>query len=471
MFKITARSFRYENLIISASLDLIIEDKILIFDEEWSLTDTLPRLLDTILEDHQIKKEPLFVCSCGNLSCDWADYNLKHQDKWVIITDFIRRGKKDPSLAFTLPFEEYSREIIKLAQELSRFEATLEKMISDATPFRYFEKREPTKERLKKLNLKFPQFFKEGEPLDPELEIRQTLQRISIPEAIEITRQYPWKIGEIINCLYDLKESIRYLSAEALGVIADQQAVEPLIEKLLDESEPVRYMTIKSLSKMGYLHNLEFMDELFLPRFWGRDCRKGRYGWGEKTRGRDGVTPLLALLEESSEGVVKRAFKTLEKLDLKKDKRISEKLDKLLLNKNIAFPFRLQSMKMLKLEGSPQAIFSLLSILEDKGEVEEARSLSLNLLSECSDLEVLEAMKRIREDSGEKESLRKKVSQILTKKEVKKKFASPRLLTFSAFLLGIIIIFLLGALGAPLLIQVLLGIGLFFFLYWILSKP
>lgn len=140
------------------------------------------------------------------------------------------------------------------------------------------------------------------------------------------------------------------------------------------------------------------------------------------------------------------------------------------MNKNIALPFRLQSMKMLKLESSPQAISSLLSILEDKDEVEEARNFSLKLLSESDDLEVLEAMKRIREDNKEKEDLRRKASQILTKKEVKRKFASPRLLTFSAFLLGIIILLLLGVLGAPLLIQVLLGIGLFFFLYWILKS-
>lgn len=58
-------------------------------------------------------------------------------------------------------------------------------------------------------------------------------------------------IGSLAEAMHEPKWETRYRAAEALGKIADEKAVKPLIAGLRDSRDHVRYMAAKSLHEIG----------------------------------------------------------------------------------------------------------------------------------------------------------------------------------------------------------------------------
>jgi len=58
-------------------------------------------------------------------------------------------------------------------------------------------------------------------------------------------------IGSLAEAMNDPKWETRYRAAEALGKIADEKAVQPLINGLRDSRDHVRYMAAKGLHELG----------------------------------------------------------------------------------------------------------------------------------------------------------------------------------------------------------------------------
>jgi HEAT repeat protein len=58
-------------------------------------------------------------------------------------------------------------------------------------------------------------------------------------------------IGSLAEAMHEPRWETRYRAAEALGKIADEKAVKPLIAGLRDSRDHVRYMAAKSLHEIG----------------------------------------------------------------------------------------------------------------------------------------------------------------------------------------------------------------------------
>lgn len=58
-------------------------------------------------------------------------------------------------------------------------------------------------------------------------------------------------IGSLAEAMKEPKWETRYRAAEALGMIADEKAVKPLINGLKDSRDHVRYMAAKGLHELG----------------------------------------------------------------------------------------------------------------------------------------------------------------------------------------------------------------------------
>lgn len=58
-------------------------------------------------------------------------------------------------------------------------------------------------------------------------------------------------VGQLSDAMKEPKWETRYRAAEALGKIADEKAVQPLIKALSDSRDHVRYMAAKGLRELG----------------------------------------------------------------------------------------------------------------------------------------------------------------------------------------------------------------------------
>jgi hypothetical protein len=437
MFKISARNFRYQNFIVSASIDLIIENKILLFKEDFSLSDSLPQLLDTLKEENlrtedsqNERKFPLFICSCGNINCNYFDYKVEHRKNFVCISEIRKKGnnKKFENLFFSIPFKEYAKEIVNLAKELLDFENILRKMISDATFYRYFEKKESIAEKIENLKKIYPEIFEEKkEEFFETLEIEEFLKKVDGKEVVRIIKKFPWKEEELISCLFHPEEVVRYKAAEILGLLKSTLAIPKLIETIIDENEAVRYSALVALSKIGILKNFEFMDELYLRRKFLRGCPKGKIKV-ENLKESDAILPLISLLKEDNEEILKRTLKTFEKLLPLKDKRVSEAISSFIKDKSKNVELRKEAVILLDKISPVQGIFPLLEILEDKKEDKNLRETVLKIITGKQHYEAQNLIEKISKDEEEDEKIRELCVQSLIKKEFKRKignFISP----------------------------------------------
>lgn len=476
MFKIEARDFRYQNFTVSAFLDLIIEENLIFYREEFSLSDSVPLLLDTITLDHipadshQDGKMSLFICSCGNANCNYFDCKIEHKKNFVIISEVKKKGEnKFKNLTFTIPFKEYAREIVNLAKELLNFENILKKMISDATFYRYFEKKKGVAEKLDSLKNLYPEIFEEEKEIDEDIEIEEFLKKVDLKKAIKIVKRFPWKEEELIRCLMHPQEVIRYKSAEILGLLSSKMAVPKLIETLIDESEAVRYSVSEALSRIGFLKTLQFMDELYLKRKFSRGCQRGKIK-GENLKKSDAILPLSALLKEEDEEILERTLKTIEKLFPLKEKRITESLSEFVKDKNKNSSLRIQAIVLLSNIEPLQSIYPLMEILKDREEKEEVKEIALKKLLEKESFEVNNFLQEFSE-CLEEERLRKICNEYLVKKEFKKRIFSPFSATvfvyFLFFLIPVIFFIILNKTGFNLFLNILICILLTFLIIYI----
>lgn len=477
MFKVNAKNFKYENFTISALLDLIIDDKVIFFEEEFSLSDSVPLLLKTITSGHtpsdnfQNENLPLFICSCGSINCNFVDYKIEHKKNFVLLSNIIKKGDdKFKSFIFNIPLEEYTREIVNLGKELINFENVLKKMISDGTFYRYFEKKGGILDKMEEIKKLYPSIFEEVKILNENIEIEEILKTADIKEVIKIIKKFPWKEDEVVNCLSHPAESIRYKSAEILGLISSSSAVPKLIETLIDESEAVRYSASRALSKIGILKTLEFMDELYLRRKFSRGCVKGRFG-GEKLRRSDAVVPLTSLLREENDEIISRVLKTIDKLSPLKDKRTTDALVRFVNDKNKNPTLRKEAVVLLNKINPTQSIYPLLEILKDKREEKFLREAVLKILTKEEHHEIDIVLKEISEDIKEEENFRKISREYLTKKEFSRRIFSSRLpiiLIYTLiYIIPLIIFTLFSKIGVNLFLNLFISFLILIFIFYL----
>lgn len=128
--------------------------------------------------------------------------------------------------------------------------------------------------------------------------------------------------GLIKALRYQRDDEVRKDAADALGLLGDSLAVEPLIDALKDHSQRVRRAAAEALGKIGDARALSAL--LSLLRHRDFDTREGAAIALGNLRDQDAVSHLCALLESDDSWIVRRAAATA--LGLIGDQRAVEPL-------------------------------------------------------------------------------------------------------------------------------------------------
>lgn len=119
------------------------------------------------------------------------------------------------------------------------------------------------------------------------------------------------RVAMLLDLLNHQSEALQTASAEALGWLRDQRAVDPLIGLLGDYRDTVREVAVEALGRIGAAAAVEVLLEMLAdPNEWVR--RAAVVALGE-LGDRRAVDPLALALQDDSTVVQDAAFETLKK--------------------------------------------------------------------------------------------------------------------------------------------------------------
>lgn len=435
-FRIFTKGWKLQNKTISAVLDLFIEDKILLLDEEFSLNLSVPNLLETAFYDHLVESgNPLFICNCESIFCESFNFEVKHINHRVIIGKFNKLpGETKHNLSFEIPRDVYIREIKKISQEYIEFCTILEDI-----DFWVGEK-EKIKEKIRLLGTT-------GSPLPEETgDISVLLKMHSTQAAANFIKNFNWKIEEVLSLLNSPDEVIRYKCVELLTVLSYFESVPYLILKIPEETEEIKYAIYKHLSRGGMLKNAELLDEIYIRRFFRKTCRKQFL----HLKKQNSYFPMAFLVQNNDERISLSALSSLEKVGKIKDKRIIYTLMRIIADKGKDVKIRKKAVGTIK-STEDKFTSQVVEIIQDKTEDVDFRAWCIREISDIGGLDYLTSMRQIFGDKNEPLLLRNLCQQYLTKAEFYRKIKPSYILFF-------VIILILGVvnfLPFPLFIKIL----------------
>lgn len=463
-FIITSRSWKYESGIVSACLDFIVGDQIVFYDTEWSLTHSVPALVRAARYGHRDDPHALFYCTCGMVSCDSMNFYIEHRNDQVVLSEFSRRGKGLRFGVFEVSRECFIEEITCLCDEFFEFEYCI-------TPSAATTGREEWQNHslfLKEL-LKSPATPYELNQDDAGDNFLNWLVHQRTPrETLSFLREFPWTCDRLLELLHDEREVARYRAVEAIGILGDENLTMYVADKLLDESEAVRYMATKSLARMGILRSYEYVDEFFVKRQWRKGCQRNRLR-GRHMAASNAHLALAGLLRHTDSIVSSKSLDIMGKLLPLRDKFLLTEVSEFAQNKLLPYEQRAKALTIL--EKSSPGVFSMFlsEILNDPLESFELKEVCLALSEKLQTYDVLEGIERMAASKTEDPELRKAAHFILTRRSWKTYLFSPA----GGFMMAAMVFCVLGFIfsGSPLIrITGTAAIFVGFFYLWLASR-
>lgn len=408
MLQILSRAWRYENGHICATVDFFAGDKIFFYDEEWSMTRSIPGLCGTLWGHHGIQPphtEPLFICACGNPMCTFSDYFVKHECDAgdVLLSDFTHMGKEMHFPSLKLMREEYAVQVLKLFSEFAEFEKVSLKIEGKDEKDGLSINLRDRIMRDEKLSPMFSVLEERKFSEDaPSGDIRQLLVKAQFNDLQLLARNFPWKLQDVHPCLYDVSEIVRYKTCLFLGASKLTDAAAVLFDKLADESFAVSFAACRALSELQILQPFQFMDDLYARKTnRGGGCPKHKR-LSYKLR-EDRYLPFLVFLREGKEGDIPPLLKALEKLPFEKQEPVVDAVLSFVENKSLPLPQRQQSLQLLK-RANMNPIFPVLLENFQYGKEQKAFRVSLfHFLKEYPLLEIVDGFKRVADSDSDEE--------------------------------------------------------------------
>lgn len=419
MIQLLSRAWRYENGHICATTDVFAGDRIFFYDEEWSLTRSIPGLCDTVWDHHGIQPphtEPLFICACGNPMCTFADYFVRHipESNAVELSDFTHMGREMHFPHVRMSHEEYSFILLKLFREFQEFETIslkvedrdakegasaplLEKILQNGRARSLYETLRAAPEK----NASFSG------------DLRELLVKAQFSDLQRIARDFPWKLQDLHPCLYDASEVVRYKACFFLGASKLKESADVLFDKLTDESSAVSFAACRALSELQILQPFLMMDELYT-----RKKSRGETGGCPKSRRlsyrlrENRWLPFYLFLREGKEQDLPHVLKALEKLPLDRENSIMDEV--LLIAENRAKPLALRqhALHVLKTANIHRVFPALLENFKNEKESKAFRVSLFHFLKEHSFFEIYDGFKFVR-DRDEDEEIRRMCGEFL----------------------------------------------------------
>lgn len=412
MIQILTRAWRYENGHICATVDFFAGDKIFFYDEEWSMTRSIPGLCDTLWSHHGIQPphtEPLFICACGNPMCTFSDYFVRHvpEEHAVILSDFTHMGREKNFPPVKMVREEYAVQILKLFAEFAEFEKVSLKIEgkdeNDGLSVGLLARILQDEALSHAYSVISSHTFADSAPSG---DIRQLLVRAQFNDLQHIARTFPWKLQDVHPCLYDASEVVRYKTCLFLGASKLPEAAEVLFDKLSDESFAVSFAACRALSELQILQPFQLMDELYMrKKSRGGPCMKHKR-LSYKLR-EERYLPFLVFLREGKKDELPPVLKALEKLPIEKQEPVVDAVLALTENKSLSVPLRQQALQVLKRANIHRVFPVLLENFQYGKELKPFRLSLFNFLKEHPLLEIADGFRAVASRGDEDEEIRR----------------------------------------------------------------
>jgi hypothetical protein len=75
----------------NAKVTISIDKEVICDNTEFSMYLSLPNLLTILIKDNKYQKShPIFICSCGEIGCNFFDYEIRHNDDGINIEIYRR---------------------------------------------------------------------------------------------------------------------------------------------------------------------------------------------------------------------------------------------------------------------------------------------------------------------------------------------------------------------------------------------
>lgn len=461
MIQLLTRAWRYDNGHICATVDLFAGDRIFFYDEEWSLTRSIPGLCDTVWNHHGIQPphtEPLFICACGNPMCTFADYFVRHvpEANAVELSDFTHMGREMHFPPMRMGHEEYALILLKLFREFQEFESVSLKVedrdAKDGVSAPLLEKITQN-ERAGALC----EMLRSAHPQDAQFsgDLRELLVKAQFSDLQRVARDFPWKLQDLQLCLYDASEVVRYKACFFLGASKLKEGADILFDKLADESFPVSFAACRALADLQIFQPLLLMDELYTrKRGQSAGCMKFKRLSYKLRENR--WLPFHMMFEDGKDVYYPLLLRSIEKLPFEKEMKVEDSILSITENMRLPLSLRLQALSLLKRANIHRIFPVLLERFRDGGENQSFRKSLFDFLKEHPFIEILDAFRFV-EKTDKDEEIKSLCRGFILGYRHQTIVTSPRKLRF--FLLVFVI--------AALVFMSMLPINLSFGAYWL----
>lgn len=394
MFKILTENWRYFKGNIMATVSLVVNENVVFFARDFSISQSITQLADTLNLNSGFKKF-IFFCSCGNPQCSnyfSAEISKVNEDNLF----FKTKTYSGKNLKANVLKNNYLQEINILLQDFAEFEKNLKTIDSN-----YVLSSE-------KFSLSNTLTAVSGDKNNLE----ELIYNVNLQQAIVLLQKYNWKIQDVLPLLFAKEESTRFVATYLIKAFPETAKLnlDKIIPKINDEFLAVRYAVLCLLSNLGLLKKEIFFKDLFHRRKF-KNCSQQTqnnlsiYEHPEKI--------YLQLLEEQNLNIANLALIQLRELS-KKNQDIFYEFYRLLNKGTLLIAIQEKLLEIISQEKTPLKNKIFTSYLENFNNHIEIRKKVLNYFKDLvitPDINIV--LTNIANDTAEDEEIKKQCQQIL----------------------------------------------------------
>lgn len=394
MFKILTENWRYFNGNIMATVSLLVNESVVFFARDFSVSQSITQLADT-LNLNGAGKKLNFFCFCGNPQCAnyfSADINKANEENFL----FKTKTYSGKNLKVNILKNNYLKEINILLQDFAEFENNLKTIDSNYTLIS------------EKLSINNTVIINDVDKNNLE----KLINDVNLKQAIFLLQKYNWKIQDVLPLLFAKEESIRFAATYLIKAFPDTAKLnlDKIIPKISDEFLAVRYASLQLLSNLGLLKKEIFFKDLFHLRKV-KNCSKQAqhnlsiYDHPEKI--------YLQLLEEQNLNIANLALSQLVELS-KKNQDIFYEFYRMLNKGNLLLEIQGKLLEIISQEKTPLKNKIFTSYLENNSNNIDIRKKVLNYFKDINLIpDVSIVLTNVANDTAEDEEIIKQCKQIL----------------------------------------------------------